>query len=353
MTSRWIQRLASSAAWLSVLAFPAYAENPCTGPPPFEVLALGADESGIGGTGHGDPDSESGIGGTGFGDDESGIGGTGIYGTLTGFGSVCVNGLRIHHAPDVEVEVNGRPGTASDLSVGQVVYLVATPQDGALRTERIGVFSAVVGRVESIDREAGALRVEGRRIRVAPGTRFADGASFALLAVGDFIDISGIEDEEGTIVASRLERADDDAPGITAAPSSAELLASSGVERVSIEAYMSGRADRLDVAGLRVDLAERSDLASRVRPGIRVRAVGRMLPTGVLRIDRPQRPDRPRAGGRPVPRPAPKPRSDRDVRPDRVDRPDRPARPERPERPERPDISDRVERPVVKDLQGR
>ena len=84
-------RSLACTAWLCLdLAGPVGAENPCGGPAPFETLALGGDESGLGGTGHGDPDSgiggtgrggdESGIGGTGRGDGASGIGGTGIYG---------------------------------------------------------------------------------------------------------------------------------------------------------------------------------------------------------------------------------------------------------------------------------
>ena len=50
--------------------------------------------NGINGTGILDND-DYGIGGTGISDDDYGIGGTGIIGTISGFGSIIVNGIHI------------------------------------------------------------------------------------------------------------------------------------------------------------------------------------------------------------------------------------------------------------------
>ena len=77
--------------------------------------------SGMGGPGH--AASDSGIGGPGHAD--SGIGGTGIFGTITGFASVCINGLEIHYDENVPVTENGEPASATDLAVGRVVWIVA------------------------------------------------------------------------------------------------------------------------------------------------------------------------------------------------------------------------------------
>ena len=78
------RRLPALVAVLLVLAGPAFAQDPCAGPAPFGALALGGDESGIGGTGL--SGSDSGIGGTGLGDPDSGVGGTGLGGDDSGIG---------------------------------------------------------------------------------------------------------------------------------------------------------------------------------------------------------------------------------------------------------------------------
>ena len=156
MRSSW--GLALVTVWV-LLVGPAFAQDPCAGPAPFVALALGGDESGIGGTGLSGTDGgfggtylggeDSGIGGTGHsaegsgiggtgrsGDDESGIGGTGIFGTVTAFGSLCVNGLRVQYDQNVEVEINGARASAADLAVGQVVYAVAHRHDRRLGRAR-------------------------------------------------------------------------------------------------------------------------------------------------------------------------------------------------------------------------
>src|SRR2546422_4023925 len=51
-----------------------------------------------------------GIGGTGIGKDGSGgIGGTGIVGVITGFASICVNGVEVHYDASPPVSADGRP----------------------------------------------------------------------------------------------------------------------------------------------------------------------------------------------------------------------------------------------------
>src|SRR3954466_4498615 len=80
---------------------------------------------GIGGTG---ARAEGGIGGTGV-QAEGGIGGTGVIaggelgliGVITGFGSICVNGVEVHYDSTTPVTVNGQPGAADALALGQTV----------------------------------------------------------------------------------------------------------------------------------------------------------------------------------------------------------------------------------------
>ncbi|MEE2673230.1 MAG: hypothetical protein VX466_05505, partial [Myxococcota bacterium] len=81
--------------------------------------------SGIGGTGV-LGDEGSGTGGTGvLGDEGSGTGGTGVLGTVTGFGSICVNGLQIGYDDATPVVRNGEAAVLKELAVGHVVRVTA------------------------------------------------------------------------------------------------------------------------------------------------------------------------------------------------------------------------------------
>jgi len=62
-----------------------------------------------------------------------GTGGTGIVGTITGFASICVNGLEVHFGKDVPVSENGAPASSAHLAIGQVVAVEACKQ-GASRS---------------------------------------------------------------------------------------------------------------------------------------------------------------------------------------------------------------------------
>ena len=80
-------------------------------------------QSGIGGTGlldggtGGTGNPEGGIGGTGNVANDGGIGGTGIIGIITGFASICVNGVEIHYDINTPVSVDGQLSIARDLAV--------------------------------------------------------------------------------------------------------------------------------------------------------------------------------------------------------------------------------------------
>jgi hypothetical protein len=195
-----LMTLLSAGAWA----------NPCaTGGRPFPVgegAGMGGtglqpdktDGSGMGGTGHRDG---SGSGGTGqqarTGSDGSGTGGTGVVGEITGFGSICVNGLEIHYDPQTPVSVDGQSGRADQLAVGQVVAVHAEGGGNELRARQIQVRHALVGRVETVNPN-GQLRVLGQW--VSP-------PRMSHVQSGERIKVSGYRADSRHVVASRIDPA--------------------------------------------------------------------------------------------------------------------------------------------------
>ena len=347
--------------------------DPCAVAGPVAVLELGGDESGIGGTGlEGDESGiggtgltgeasgiggtgianrESGVGGTGRGE-ESGVGGTGIYGTLTAFGSICVNGLRVHYPEDVDVERNGQPAARSVLALGQVVWVVAGDDAGRLSTRNIAIHSAVVGEVSSVDHAGRRLMVSGSAVQVPEGVYLGEGIAFETMEVGDRVDVSGLRVDDGEIVASRIAAAGPRAADLIEGPSPETLVvASGGLERISVEGYVRGRTQRPRVGGIALDLSALGDLRDRLRPGLRVRAQGRLSADGVLRVERrPWRRHGPKRAPLPLPvdpllKPGVVPKSEVGPKPEIRPAPPRPKVQRPPDRPHRP-IGQRPHRPM-------
>lgn len=152
---------------------------------------------GIGGTG-----APGGIGGTGAPADEGGIGGTGIVGTITGFGSICVNGVEVHFDSTASLSENGMPGSSNQLAIGQVVAVEARTSPRGLEALSIEILHAFEGPITDVATGAAPMRVMGQPVRVAAGALVAEG-----LRIGEPVRVSGLRNAQGTVVASRIERA--------------------------------------------------------------------------------------------------------------------------------------------------
>ncbi|HET6718575.1 MAG TPA: DUF5666 domain-containing protein [Rhodocyclaceae bacterium] len=165
-------------------------------------------ETGIGGTGRAVP-GDSGIGGTGHADapggGDGGIGGTGIVGTITGFASICVNGLEVHYDDNVPVSDNGQPTHARGLAVGQVVAVEAGSSPRGLEARRIAVLHALVGPVTRSLDQHGQLEVMGAKVALDP-PQLQDQAR--ALKAGDWVKVSGHPGAEHGVVASHIARID-------------------------------------------------------------------------------------------------------------------------------------------------
>ena len=198
------------AAWLlllSLLSANADAAGLCTPPAGYQDLAMNDSPGETGGMGGmGGMGGAGGIGGTGrSGEDKDGggIGGTGIVGTITGFASICVNGLEVHYDNNVPVSENGKPSNAAGLAIGQIVAVEAGHSARGLEARRIALLHALEGPVtQPLDRN-GTLEVMGARVALG-NTPLRDTARS--LRAGDWVQVSGHPTTDGTVQASRVAR---------------------------------------------------------------------------------------------------------------------------------------------------
>jgi Domain of unknown function (DUF5666) len=185
----------------------------CAGPTPEPIDEAAVVEPGVVcrvGHNGGPVVTERGIGGTGAPAktqlSDRGIGGTGIVGVVTGFASICVDGLEVRLDKTVSVSINGSAATTRQLRVGQLVVIKAsgpvTASDSVAQAQTVSVRYEVSGPIEAIDTSSGAMMVAGQRVMALPSTWVA-----GRFGPGDWIIVSGLRRSDGTIMASRLDRA--------------------------------------------------------------------------------------------------------------------------------------------------
>lgn len=159
-------------------------------------------------------------GGGGGGGDVAGGGvtGTGIsYGTVTGFGSVFVNGVK-YDTTGAAVRLDDQPGVEGDLRVGMVVKLKGTVNEDKLTgaATEIEYHNVLEGTVDTApDATARTVVAMGQTVRFDNLTVYEDKVSGAAgtmvdfsadVAAGNVIEVSGWIDGSGVVRASRIER---------------------------------------------------------------------------------------------------------------------------------------------------
>ena len=130
-------------------------------------------------------------------------------GTISGFGSIIVNGVR-YDTSAAAFDIDGSDGVQSDLAVGDVVTIRGTVNDdGTSPTASSVTFDdAVEGPVQAIDTGASTITVLGQLVLIDADTSFDDSispASIAGLAVDDIVEVSGFILADGSISATRIE----------------------------------------------------------------------------------------------------------------------------------------------------
>ncbi|HUX83210.1 MAG TPA: DUF5666 domain-containing protein [Halothiobacillus sp.] len=149
-----------------------------------------------------------GIGGTGF--HPGGIGGTGIIavGPIQRFGSVFVLGKEYHFTPQTKFVIDGAASTKQQLRLGAAVAVTGKWENGHWVAQQVEANSALIGRIDHIDRERQRIQVLGQTVKITRQTRLYPGdrpaaSSLRSLQPGDLIRISALgHDPEGWIAAA-------------------------------------------------------------------------------------------------------------------------------------------------------
>ena len=149
-------------------------------------------------------DPGGGIGGTGVSAGESRS--VGVLGTVRGFGSVLVNGVRIEAGADFPVGSPFGSTTVSGLAAGDVIEVIGTRTDDGVSAERMARLVALVGPVTGPLDSAARLRVMDVPVTLAPEAAVAISGGRLGLTRGRRVVVSGLW-RNGEVVASRIEAA--------------------------------------------------------------------------------------------------------------------------------------------------
>lgn len=121
----------------------------------------------------------------------------GVVGVITGFGSVCVDGLEIAYDPATSVTLDDVPATFGALRVGQVVALDASGGP-APQASSVAVRHEVSGPVERL--EPGLAVIAGQRVYLSDPVWGVEA-----LRPGAWVAVSGLRDGLGVIHATRVD----------------------------------------------------------------------------------------------------------------------------------------------------
>lgn len=135
-------------------------------------------------------------------------------GTITGFGSVIVGGVRYDDSTASVTDDDGATRSRNDFRLGMNVQVDAGTVDRANASAlalRIRLGNEIVGPVGAVDAAASTLTVLGQIVLVTTSTVFDDslGGGLAAVRTGQVLEIYGILDPaNGRVVATRVELED-------------------------------------------------------------------------------------------------------------------------------------------------
>lgn len=232
--------------------------------------------------------------------DNGGIGGTGSpavsSGPITAFGSIFVNGIE-WETDQALISVDDVPALETALRLGMVVRVEGTVSADGLRgvARKVRFDAAVEGPIDDAPEETvpgveKRFSVLGRVVIVKLGFTIFDGSvGFDDLAAGDLVEVSGLLDPDGHIVATRVEGRGAFEPGLSEAElhgvisgwmpvvGQAPLLGTFVVDGILVEIYEDTELDGLALAG--------------IADGLEVEIEGVLLAPDEIRAERLERED--------------------------------------------------------------
>jgi hypothetical protein len=131
-------------------------------------------------------------------------------GTITGFGSIYVNGVHFK-TTSATIRKNGQVVAQSALKVGEIARIKGSENhsDGTGSADSVDVDENVAGPIASIDTTLNTLTVLGQTVKIDGGTSFSSDvqpADITGLKMNDFVEVSGLTAADGTITATRIGR---------------------------------------------------------------------------------------------------------------------------------------------------
>lgn len=138
-----------------------------------------------------------------------GSGGTGSYtsGPVSGFGSIIVNGIRYDDSSASVTDDNGAARVRSDVKLGMTVNITGSTVSSAQATaQRVQFGSELIGPIAAAP-GASSFIVLGQTVKVNSKTAYGDGLTgLASLAADNVVEVYGLSDGQGNIIATRVER---------------------------------------------------------------------------------------------------------------------------------------------------
>jgi hypothetical protein len=132
-------------------------------------------------------------------------------GTITSFGHIFVDGIVVngieYDLSQAEIIMNGQSAIAADLQLGMIVQIqgIITDEDNKTGTaSRVEVNENIVAPVQSIDETNSSLTLLGQTVKIDPFTILDGFADISELKINNILAISGLTNELGQIVATRI-----------------------------------------------------------------------------------------------------------------------------------------------------
>lgn len=175
-------------------------------------------------------------------------------GTVTGFGSVFVNGVE-YETDGANVVIDGQAATEADLEVGMVVTLEGSDDGSTGKATSISNDDELEGLVISNNVDAttqlGSMNIMGQTVNISATTVFesklAAITQLSDIAVDSIVEVNGYSDNSGNIFATRLE--------VKAASLADYLLSHDSIEVKGTIASIDDVAKTFVLGGLTVNYA--------------------------------------------------------------------------------------------------